>query len=726
MRHYAGEVTYNTAGWLEKNRGALAPNLVQMMVASEHTLLSELFDGDACVDISDAPSSTTRVSGRDSRDATKPPPLTRGGGGGKKSASTVLGQFRASLRELFEVLQRTSARYIRCLKPNAIKSPSLFDGSYVERQLLCNGVLAIVEVQAAGYSLSLPKAEFLARYSCCARLDATEQSLVAEGLTHARTPTAATAETVARACTALMHAAQRTLREGGGGGDADEAPWLETADAALGHTKVFVRERVVRRLEVSRDAVAAIAAATMQRSARVYLARVIVGRVRQLRLMVGAVRDAAGAAMARRHLQAFDDTLSASFSGLSPFLSGWMNEESTKLHALVAEREAAQSAAEKQAEEERAVAEAAERAAAEKVAAEKAAAERAAAEAAAAEVAANGIIAADAPPPTTTSDDPPAKLPANSPPKPKMSVMQRAHLFSSGEDPAGVTTANGANGHAGACDDYKIDMTAATFGTCRCGRPKSEHKQSAAPAAKRPRAAWKPPQMPLHSSDGPKAAVSMRHPRFGRPVDARVNDMQTKVAARVEEAVVDAVVKAAAPDRTSTTDAAAECVEVPPACDSYQLDMAGKNFGDCKCGRPKREHTVSDAPRPSGRRSVGVGLATSERAAMLGAMFNPAMLAPGGRPKATKASSREDVDSDDSGDEAAAPTIRGAVAGVALPGMMAARERALPTVSEPADEGGDVGGQSLAVLKARPAGAAGRRRGKPGARAGRGGGESEP
>ena len=26
-----------------------------------------------------------------------------------------------------------------------------------------------------------------------------------------------------------------------------------------------------------------------------------------------------------------------------------------------------------------------------------------------------------------------------------------------------------------ACDDYRIDMTAASFGTCKCGRPKSEH-----------------------------------------------------------------------------------------------------------------------------------------------------------------------------------------------------------------------------------------------------------
>ena len=28
-----------------------------------------------------------------------------------------------------------------------------------------------------------------------------------------------------------------------------------------------------------------------------------------------------------------------------------------------------------------------------------------------------------------------------------------------------------------ACDDYHVDMSSATFGTCMCGRPKAEHRQ---------------------------------------------------------------------------------------------------------------------------------------------------------------------------------------------------------------------------------------------------------
>ena len=39
---------------------------------------------------------------------------------------------------------------MRCLKPNGHKEAGRFDGGYVQRQLLYNGVLAIVEIQAAG------------------------------------------------------------------------------------------------------------------------------------------------------------------------------------------------------------------------------------------------------------------------------------------------------------------------------------------------------------------------------------------------------------------------------------------------------------------------------------------------------------------------------------------------------------------------------------------------
>jgi len=44
ITHYAGEVLYTAENWLEKNRGALHPDLVQLLATSSQPLISELFD----------------------------------------------------------------------------------------------------------------------------------------------------------------------------------------------------------------------------------------------------------------------------------------------------------------------------------------------------------------------------------------------------------------------------------------------------------------------------------------------------------------------------------------------------------------------------------------------------------------------------------------------------------------------------------------------------------
>ena len=62
----------------------------------------------------------------------------------------------------------------------------------------------------------------------------------------------------------------------------------------------------------------------------------------------------------------------------------------------------------------------------------------------------------------------------------------------------------------GVCDNYRIDMTHATFGTCKCGFPKSAHKvttkaganakkivSSLAPAGDKEKPGWQRPQASL-------------------------------------------------------------------------------------------------------------------------------------------------------------------------------------------------------------------------------------
>ena len=304
------------------------------------------------------------------------PPEAKDCGPVKKEVKTVLGTFRNSLRQLFVTLDVTSARYIRCLKPNAAKSANLYIGKYVERQLSYNGVLAIVEIQAAGYAVSLIKREFVARYQSCCVLTTTEskalKTFFADAKAEADGP-----------CKLLLLAAQRTL-SGGKDVAASEA-WLETGGACLGLTKVFVKEMVLRQLERAREATANASALLMQRHARRYLAKQGMKAMRRLTKLIQSVDDAAANTDAAA---AFEDAKEAlktveralAEAGLSSAVTAnesvdlFMVKALNRLKGLIAAKEKAWAL---WVEQNRAKAA---EAAAKKAAAEKAAAEKAAAD----------------------------------------------------------------------------------------------------------------------------------------------------------------------------------------------------------------------------------------------------------------------------------------------------------------------------------------------------------
>ena len=211
-----------------------------------------------------------------------------------------------------------------------------------------------------GLLLSLRKAEFLSRYACCAG-DADEKRLLAVVSQSASDPGSTDeASTADAACTALLHACERTLRassaacsSGGVGGAAsmavaveEDQGWLESTDAALGYTKVFLRERVVRQLEGSREAVAALAAGVMQRIARAYLARTTARSKRRLVAAAAMVLAAAGAAATRDALMAFEAERARAYAGPTK-IGGWAEGEGAALQALLTQRQESETAAER-------------------------------------------------------------------------------------------------------------------------------------------------------------------------------------------------------------------------------------------------------------------------------------------------------------------------------------------------------------------------------------------
>ncbi|XP_017692109.1 PREDICTED: unconventional myosin-Ia [Lepidothrix coronata] len=134
IHHYAGKVTYNVTGFIEKNNDLLFRDLSQAMWAARHALLRSLFpEGDP-----------QKVS-------LKLPP-------------TAGFQFKSSVAMLMKNLYSKNPNYIRCIKPNDTKSAMVFTPELVRAQVRYLGLLENVRVRRAGYAFRQLYGPFLQRY----------------------------------------------------------------------------------------------------------------------------------------------------------------------------------------------------------------------------------------------------------------------------------------------------------------------------------------------------------------------------------------------------------------------------------------------------------------------------------------------------------------------------------------------------------------------------------
>ncbi|XP_073519453.1 unconventional myosin-Ia isoform X2 [Phyllobates terribilis] len=139
IEHYAGQVTYITDGFLDKNNDLLFRDLSQAMWKAKHELLKSLF-----------PEGDPKCS------SLKRPP-------------TVGYQFKGSVSTLMKNLYAKNPNYIRCLKPNGTKKPSFFEDTLVKTQVLYLGLLENVRVRRAGYAYRQEYQSFLDRYKMLSR-----------------------------------------------------------------------------------------------------------------------------------------------------------------------------------------------------------------------------------------------------------------------------------------------------------------------------------------------------------------------------------------------------------------------------------------------------------------------------------------------------------------------------------------------------------------------------
>ncbi|XP_058197994.1 myosin-9-like isoform X4 [Rhododendron vialii] len=142
IAHYAGEVQYQSDQFLDKNKDYVVPEHQDLLSASKCSFVAGLFPP--------LPEDSTKSSSKSSK------------------FSSIGSRFRLQLQQLMETLNSTEPHYIRCVKPNNVLKPAIFENVNVMQQLRCGGVLEAIRISCAGYPTRRTFYEFLNRFGLLA------------------------------------------------------------------------------------------------------------------------------------------------------------------------------------------------------------------------------------------------------------------------------------------------------------------------------------------------------------------------------------------------------------------------------------------------------------------------------------------------------------------------------------------------------------------------------
>uniref|UniRef100_A0A8C4XAG1 Unconventional myosin-Id n=1 Tax=Erpetoichthys calabaricus TaxID=27687 RepID=A0A8C4XAG1_ERPCA len=135
IRHYAGDVVYSVVSFIDKNKDTLFQDFKRLLYNSSNPVLKSMWP--------EGKLSITEVTKR---------PLT---------AATL---FKNSMIALVENLACKEPYYVRCIKPNDLKSPLLFEEERCRHQVEYLGLLENVRVRRAGFAYRQTYQRFLQRY----------------------------------------------------------------------------------------------------------------------------------------------------------------------------------------------------------------------------------------------------------------------------------------------------------------------------------------------------------------------------------------------------------------------------------------------------------------------------------------------------------------------------------------------------------------------------------
>ncbi|KAL1554938.1 myosin-17-like [Salvia divinorum] len=206
ISHYAGEVLYMADLFLDKNKDYVVAEHQDLLTASKCSFAAGLFPP--------SPEESSKSS----------------------KFSSIGSRFKLQLVSLMETLNSTEPHYIRCVKPNNVLKPAIFENVNIIQQLRCGGVLEAIRISCAGYPTRRTFDEFLLRFGVLAPevLDGNNDDKAA--------------------CQMIL---DKIRLEG----------------YQLGKTKVFLRAGQMAELDTRRAEVLGNAAKTIQRQIRTYIAR---------------------------------------------------------------------------------------------------------------------------------------------------------------------------------------------------------------------------------------------------------------------------------------------------------------------------------------------------------------------------------------------------------------------------------------------------------------------
>jgi len=155
IKHFAGEVHYEAVNFVEKNKDLVNPDIQNLFMKSENQLLKDIFSPDNV--FSARQLSGTKSSSNQGNKNQQPQLNTMKG-------ATITAKFKAQLSELLDCLNDTNPSYIRCIKPNGLKSPGVFDSVDIMRQLRCAGILEAIRIRKNGFPVRRTHQDFLNKY----------------------------------------------------------------------------------------------------------------------------------------------------------------------------------------------------------------------------------------------------------------------------------------------------------------------------------------------------------------------------------------------------------------------------------------------------------------------------------------------------------------------------------------------------------------------------------